>query len=321
MKKILVSSIVVATLIAVSLPAFAWQATWFEGFERYTSGTLGARTDPTMYGAVPTYLPAVIVNPNPGQGAPAPRTGFKAMRQQTGTTSPLAVKKTYVSNDVRGSGPTTGNVPYWSYGSGWARAYMWDPGDTRTTLSTIGADARFGVRGSVGDSTIGHAATTAITDSRSVSYWVAQWSYSVGILDGVTTPAGGAGFTFTVGAAAPRVYNAWSYVLTKWGFTYTGWNRTTNKPTGGSGWIQWFVNSSTVPALRVDITSATGRWANMYDVAGTVFGSIYGNLQPGTVDDVDLRGNLADPMNPEPGGMLVLGAGLLGLAGFIRRRR
>ena len=320
MKKILVSSIVVAMLIAVSLPAFAWQATWFEGFERYTTGTLGARTDPQMYGAVGTAPPAVIVNPN--YPAPAPRTGLKAMRQQTGTYGPpIAVKKTYVSNDLRGIGPTTGNVPYWSYGSGWARAYMWDPGDTRTTQSSIGMDSRFGVRSSVGESTIGVAATANLTDALSTTWWRAQASYGVGNMDGVTPIAGVPGFVFTQGAAAPRVYNAWSYVMLKWGYTYSGWNHDTNKPTGGSGWIQWFVNSLTVPALRLDFDSSSGRWAGLYDIAGTVFGSLYGNFGPGTIDDVDFRGNFADPLSPEPGGLLVLGAGLLGLAGFIRRRR
>jgi len=124
------------------------------------------------------------------------------------------------------------------------------------------------------------------------------------MMNGVAAPAG-VGYFFTAGAPAPRV-TGWNDVIIFWSFNNVA----------QTGHIEWRINGPTIN-LMLDFDSNTGRWAASNNMAGMIIGSTYSNITPCTYDDVEFHG---DPI-PEPTSLLVLGTGLVGLAGLIRRKR
>jgi len=151
------------------------------------------------------------------------------------------------------------------------------------------------------------------------NYWRGQWSYSAFSLDGVTTPAGGAGYTFTIGPAAPRVLG-WSFAMLTWNFTYV--NVPGQAPKASALHVEYFINpkfdGSDVANMALDVTTASTRWANSANVGGMVMGSYNTSCtKPGRIDSVYFGGEVV----PEPAGLMALGTGMIGLLGLIRRRK
>ena len=241
-------------VVALSLPAAAYQVNWTDCFDSYTAGNLS------------------------GQGGWATVTGHAAVNVVTDQffTAPNSVKQTAGSlksaanRDLRYAG-----IPY-QVGSLKARVY--DP------MVAGAGDTRVGAHSSAGADITGKLFTANITGAGAGSntYWRAQWSFGVGDIDGnpATVFPGGTGWTWTEIKAAPRVAG-WNYAAISWAFDYTA----------NTAHIEWRINSPT-PCLTLDFSSATGRWANSHDVAGVYIGSAYGASSMGNVDNIEFHGNL-----------------------------
>lgn len=298
MKKALVLAGV--CVLVASLPAFgAYQYNWSTGFEPpdYSAGALADLPTNTP-GQQGWFLPdnssstsEVPIDVVPGAGI----GGSQGIVQPNGVSA-AAKDMRFLNNGF-------------SYTKGYAKFWVYDPGYD-SAQGTV--DARVGVYSSAGPESIGGLATAQIQDglTRDPNYWYAQWAFSVVKLDGVTT-SNGPGWTFTPGPAAPRVWQAWSYVLISWDFDYA----TPMDPTSDAGTLKWYINQSGgTPNLTLNFDSTTSRWLNFHDVAGLFMGSLYPNGRPAAYDNFEF------PPVPEPSSLLALGAGMLGLLGILRRR-
>jgi hypothetical protein len=189
---------------------------------------------------------------------------------------------------------------------GYVKAWVYDP------MITGNGDTRVGVHSSQGNSSIHNMFTAQITGAGTGSsmYWRAQWSYSPVTLDGVTPGPIGAGYTFTAGPQAYRSLG-WHNAMIRWSYN----------DTAGTAHIEWYIDLNTndpVANLMLDFNSTSSRWANSQDIAGVFIGSLYGaGAGMGYVDDIQVYLEFV----PEPSSLLVLSAGVLGLAGMLRRRK
>lgn len=280
MRKSLTVVLVVLVLAALSVPASAYVVNWFDGFESYAPGPLHGQGP--WVATNPSTSPIVTGSPVYGGG--------KAAKQVVGASGAAA--------DLRFLNPR-----YSAYQSGYARFWVYDPGD----ISGQVTDGRVGVHSSAGADSVSKMFTAGVRSSRSSSYWDIGWSYSLVLADGVSA-ASGTGYSFTPGPAAPRIWNSWSSVIIRWSFL--------NDPGGGGrARIQWFVNQTWTPNMTLQFDSTTNRWANTHDIAGVFIGSLYSQSNPTTYDSVEFH------FIPEPSSLLALGGGIIGLLGLIRRRR
>lgn len=300
MKRVL-PVLVVLLVLAGSPTAFsAYQYNWSTGFESpvYSAGTLAdlpVNTPGQQDWFLPdsaSYTNEVPIDVVPGAGI----GGSQGIAQREGVSA-AAKDMRFLNNGF-------------SHTKGYAKFWVYDPG---YDLTQGNVDARVGVYSSAGPGQVNHLATAQIQDNaaRDPNYWYAQWAFSVVKLDGIAT-SDGPGWTFTTGPAAPRVWQAWSYVLISWDFDYL----TPTDPTSGTGTLKWYINQSGVtPNLTVNFDSTTSRWANFHDVAGLFMGSLYPNARPAVYDNFEFH------TVPEPSSLLALSAGMLGLLGAMRRRR
>ena len=181
MKKVLILSVML--VVALSLPAAAYQVNWTETFDQYTAGALNGQGGWTSSGIN-------VVND-------IARSAPNSVQQ------PVAGVTT-ASNDLRVAGV--------AYQVGYMKAWIYDP------ASGGGVDTRVGPHSSAGVG-VSNCFTANATDSRSAAFWYAQWSWSPVAIDGTNAPTG-VGYYFTAVKPAARV-TGWGYVILSWAFDYT----------------------------------------------------------------------------------------------------
>ena len=296
MRRMLVVSVLL--VVMASAPALAWYVGWTETFESDTVGGLDGQNGwincdvGTNYADTDLTVVNTINHTTGGSKSAMQRPSAYSSSWQDMRTKPLGIPQGYLS--------------------GYAKFFVYDPG-------TVGSNTFFqvGVGGSgtgIGSDPFTGTVTNNITgasirETQSKSYWVAQWASGLYTMDGTATASTGSYWYRPYHAAARRATAGWSYVIVTWNLNM--WL--------GTGFAEWRINQAAANA-RIDFNSTIGRWNSTTPIVSLMAGQTTSKAPDGRqayVDDIEFHWYIF----PEPSSLLVLGMGIVGLIGLMRRKR
>jgi hypothetical protein len=259
-----------ALMLACLMPVAAYEYTWSADFESpaYSAGGLSGQSNWVL----PSVTSGVTMDVTAGQGAGA----SQGVVQRTG--------KSCAARDLRALNPR-----FHTYYRGRVKFWVFDPG-YNSGLGLV--DGRVGLHSATGNYNAGYMLTAQIQDAttRDPNYWYGQIGFTPVKMDGLSASSG-MGYYFTAGSPAPRTWNAWSYVVIAWEFSYLS---TGDPSSGGSGVINWYVGQETTPNLTLHIDSSASAWSGFHEVAGIFLGSVYDNARAADYDDIEFAADASN---------------------------
>ena len=347
MKKVLILMAVLA-IIALAVPATAmptsidpthsyWSYQWFTGFDYDVLTPAGPLANPNYTN--PGNSPPTAFDSTGNDGWVSPKFTAHATLVVTNNSGnvvadPLALSAGRVYKPGPSASIVAGNANYrnsrtlnsrnYAYDEGFVEYWMYDPRGTGTLVETnsnvMVASPQYDPASVTTSSSYTWGASLGDARVNGKTNWIFQHTGTFIDATGTgATTAGGTGgglvFTRVLGQARVRSMG-WHQIQLYWNYTYT------------TARFEMYVDNMITPCVTADMTSINSRWPNLNDgVAGLWMGGTqYATTKAPLIDEVSFYGRIDPnhpfrPLEPEPSGLMALGAGMIGLLGLIRRRK